>query len=289
MFNQESIKRHVYDRTGQELTVAAGQDIIAAFGEFVITNSEVADQIVGELPPAQGGSAAYNSQDLEYHIRGACHANIIHELIENRYGRAQPLDILDFGCGAGRLIKYFAFFDPKHRYRACEVNPHAVDLVKRVLPEVDSRRINSAPPTTFESESMDVVFAWSIWTHFSEAISRSWLEEVHRLLKPSGLALITLHTDELVERYGIEPQLVAKMKERGGDYSKIRETYDETGFCYWDAYPERARQFGIDNTTFGMAFVSVDYVKRKWTDLFDFKGSVVGAPRWQDVMILTKK
>ena len=259
------------------------------FKHHLMEHQECAEAVIGELPPERGGAAAYNSKDLEYHIGGVFQGNKLSREIEKFYGDKKPLDILDFGCGAARILRYFAYFKPEHTYHACEVNEEAVALTSRISEKIDARVIKSIPPSPFDDETMDVVYAWSIWTHYDEPTGRAWLEELHRILRPGGLAMITVHTDELVDRYGTEPQLVAKMKERGGHYNAILHEYKKTGFSFWKAYPASAKDVGIDNETFGMAFVSFDYIKENWSDLFELMDRVPGAPKWQDIAILKKR
>jgi len=289
MFTTESVINHVRKATGRTISGGDIQTVLNKFMGLAMSDPELARDLIGPLPDRSTGATAYNGFDLKYLVGGASQANRLSREIENIHGDRAPLDILDFGCGAARIIRYFPLFKPQHRYHACEVNEAAVEHAKEVSPLIDARVIPSAPPTSFDDQSMDVVYAWSIWTHFDEKLGRAWLEEVHRILRPGGCALITVHTDELVGRYGTEPKLVQRMKERGGDYEKIRAEYDEIGFCFWRAYPDEAQEHGIDNETFGMAFVSEDYIRKNWTDLFSLRCFREAAPKWQDLAILVKE
>lgn len=45
----------------------------------------------------------------------------------------------------------------------------------------------------FPDSAFDVVYGISVFTHLSRESERFWLAELHRLLKPGGLAVMTVH------------------------------------------------------------------------------------------------
>lgn len=288
MFQPDDVIAYTFEKSGRTLQNGSIWDVLKEYADLIKAEPELALALLGSQIKTSEATA-YNSRDLDYAVGGIFQANTLSREIEKAHGDRKSLDILDFGCGAARLLRYFLCFKPQHRYHACEVNKYAVNYVRKLSKNVDVRRIDSHPPSPFQSESMDVVYAWSIWTHFDAATGRAWLEEAHRLLRHGGCALITVHTDELVKRYGVEPKLVETMKARGGDYEKIYAEYQVSGLSYWRAYPQDARQYGIDNESFGMAFISNEYIRRNWSDLFDIEGVCTGIPHWQDVVILKKR
>jgi SAM-dependent methyltransferase len=46
-----------------------------------------------------------------------------------------------------------------------------------------------------KSESFDVIYCISVFTHLSEPLHYQWVEEILRLLKPGGLFIGTFHGD----------------------------------------------------------------------------------------------
>jgi cyclopropane fatty-acyl-phospholipid synthase-like methyltransferase len=51
-----------------------------------------------------------------------------------------------------------------------------------------------------EAELFDYVYAISIFTHLSERLHYSWIEELFRLLKPNGIIIFTTHGDLCAKR-----------------------------------------------------------------------------------------
>lgn len=290
MFDPQRIRDHVRDTTGRDLTYHSPPwRVLKEFGDLVKSEPALAPALIGPIPDKTTGATAFNSKDLDYLVGGLFQSNVVCREMFKVLDASAPLDILDFGCGAGRLLRYFLLFAPEHRYHACEVNAASLDFVHDLPGAVDTRQIGPQPSSPFADASMDAVYAWSIWTHYDEPTGRAWLEDLHRILRPGGCALITVHSDELVRRYGREPALVKKMQERGGNYREIMREYTARGFSFWRAYPESASEFGIDANTFGMAFISRPYIEKNWLDLFDLKTIVNGDPGWQDLVVLQKK
>ena len=60
--------------------------------------------------------------------------------------------------------------------------PHSISLVNGAL-----------PPLPYEACSFDLVFGISIFTHLSEHYQTAWIPELHRILKPGGLLLLSFH------------------------------------------------------------------------------------------------
>ena len=99
--------------------------------------------------------------------------------------------VLDFGCGAGRTLRHFVreatgceFYAMRYRQREHRVG---ADASVPAVPLLRQRRVSAAP---LPSASLDLVYAISVFTHLTTRWS-DWLLEVHRLLRPGGLALLT--------------------------------------------------------------------------------------------------
>src|SRR5713226_8933372 len=90
----------------------------------------------------------YSDGSLIYHLQsGLSDARQVSDAIEAHLTpREGGLSILDFGCGLGRLLRYFAQFAPEHRYWACDVNRGAVDWCAKAIAGVRAVNIAPAPP-----------------------------------------------------------------------------------------------------------------------------------------------
>ena len=107
-----------------------------------------------------------------------------------------PLDeiesVLDFGCGCGRVTRYWA--------TSTAPSPAATSARRRSTWCRDeprrSRRFERnalAPPLAFADESFDLVYALSVFTHLTAELQLAWRDELRRVLRPGGRLLVTTH------------------------------------------------------------------------------------------------
>jgi SAM-dependent methyltransferase len=103
-------------------------------------------------------------------------------------------DILDLGCGTGRLLLGQHVIEPWRRLVGVDVEPELVDWAREYLPAVASWRCGTpSPPLDLPPRSFDLIQVVSVFTHLPLGLQRLWLEEIHRLLRPGGWVLVTLH------------------------------------------------------------------------------------------------
>lgn len=290
MLNTELVLRRIAAAQGAPCE-ANGEPwrVLQTYFDLAKAREDLRPALLGFPLNEPGPVSAYNSRDADYLIGGLWDANLLAKHIA-KHARPGPCNILDFGCGAGRLLRYFLLFLPEHRYHGCDVNPAAIKWLSKTFSPATFATIPPKPMTAYPSASFDVIYAWSIFTHYNEALHLAWLAELRRMLQPGGLLLATIHNDTIVTRYGMEESLIARMRAAGGDYRKIVRAYRKRGFAFWRSYPKEARAHGIDHKTFGMAFISHDYVHARWQRGFDLiEIHTDAAPRWQDLVVLRAK
>lgn len=164
-----------------------------------------------------------------------------------RTGRAYP-DWLDFGCGCGRLARYVARLPEVGHLEGVDVDEDLVGWAARALPE--SGRFASMrpdPPLAFGDGAFDVVYAISIFTHYTEAEQLAWLDELRRVLRPGGLLIATTIAPALSAGF---PGLTARDRERLAEDGFLCVNADSS------AFNERA------------AFHSPDYLRTLWGKRF---------------------
>ena len=99
--------------------------------------------------------------------------------------------ILDFGCGAGRVIR--------HLPELTEAELHGIDYNEKLLGWCAENlhgtflRNELTPPLGLPDAHFDILYALSVFTHLREETQREWLREYARILRPGGLALISFH------------------------------------------------------------------------------------------------
>lgn len=98
-------------------------------------------------------------------------------------------DVLDFGCGCGRVARHLK--RQPWSLSGCDYNPGAVDWCRRHLPFMNAAANGLEPPAPYPDDSFDLVYAVSVLTHLTDALGRAWVSEWRRTVRPGGLLLIT--------------------------------------------------------------------------------------------------
>lgn len=113
--------------------------------------------------------------------------------------------ILDFGCGCGRVARHWAEVEGPEIY-GCDYNPDLVTWCAANLPTLRATRNHLAPPTPYVTGSFDLIYALSVFSHLDEPLQRDWLAEFRRLLRPSGLLVLSVLGEKLRHRLSAEEQ-----------------------------------------------------------------------------------
>ncbi len=93
--------------------------------------------------------------------------------------------LLDLGCGTGGLLRELRR-DGKWYGVGVDVNEHALDIARRQGIEVQCGELADL---RLPAASFDVVTLWEVIEHLPDPVGA--LSEIHRLLKPSGLILMS--------------------------------------------------------------------------------------------------
>lgn len=111
-----------------------------------------------------------------------------------KYKKLNNIAILDWGCGPGRTIRHLPeLMDASCSFSGTDVNTTSIDWCKKHLKGITFAENQLQPPLTYGASQFDIAYAISILTHLSEENQHKWLVELQRVLKPSGIFLVTTH------------------------------------------------------------------------------------------------
>ncbi len=100
--------------------------------------------------------------------------------------------VLDFGCGAGRVVRHALSEDPDGSYWGCDIDERSVEWMRANLaPPLQVFRSEEWPPTPMADGHFDLIYAFSVFTHLLDSWS-AWLLELHRLLARDGVLIVTV-------------------------------------------------------------------------------------------------
>jgi SAM-dependent methyltransferase len=148
----------------------------------------------GELPetPALNVRRVTGSDDFETFVLTGYtqHRHLMHFIAQHAPGAR---NILDWGCGAARVMRYFmrqdAFFPYGVDVDACNIKWCQEAFGKTG----EFRLIEPLAELPFAANAFDVAYGISVFTHLSQESERFWLRELHRVLKKGALAVMTVH------------------------------------------------------------------------------------------------
>jgi SAM-dependent methyltransferase len=105
--------------------------------------------------------------------------------------------ILDFGCSTGRVLRHFRSLAPGAELRGIEISNTYVTWARENLPApIVIAQGTVIPALPFGDDHFDLIYAGSVFTHIDE-FEETWLAELSRVLKPTGIAVLTFHPGRL--------------------------------------------------------------------------------------------
>jgi len=134
--------------------------------------------------------------------------------------------VLDFGCGAGRILRQLAAEAGEAELWGCDLDrPSIAWLRENLSPPFRFFASGEAAALPQEDGYFDLIYAFSVYTHFTDNWAE-WLLEHHRVLADGGLLLVTFLGEGVAEaltgepwdedRIGMNPLLHGKPWEEGG-------------------------------------------------------------------------
>lgn len=192
---------------------------------------------------------------------------------------------LDFGCASGRVLRHFCCQSEIEDLWGVDINGRHVRWLNDYLPpKLKIAHTHSIPYLPVADQSIDVVSAFSVFTHI-DTFETGWLAEIYRVLKPGGMCYLTVQNDDtwkLLQQAGENNGLLKRFMEIDPTFEEqLKSDIPQERRCYryTDLGPYRA-----------LVVHSNEYLKKTWGRFFDIleiKGKYHGY--MQSVLIGKKK
>lgn len=126
-------------------------------------------------------------------LKGGAQAKqaILNLLEKNGFDFNQFASVLDFGCGCGRVIRNWHNHTPD--LYGTDYNSELINWCQDNLAFCQFSINQLEPPLNYPNNTFDFIYALSVFTHLPKSLQLPWLEEVKRVLRPNGVAFITVH------------------------------------------------------------------------------------------------
>lgn len=112
-------------------------------------------------------------------------------LLENGVFLDRETKVLDFGCGFGRITRFWLREVAPESVVGADVNSELLAFARDGVPGCHFVQQAKMPPSGFENDQFDVIYAYSVFSHLPKNMISAWMEEFARILKPGGVLCVT--------------------------------------------------------------------------------------------------
>ncbi len=147
------------------------------------------------IPPAKLRFRVAESYSAREFIRigRSCAKMIAERIRESGVEMCPGTRILDFGCGCGRTITWLLRDYPDFEFHGVDVDSEAIEWCRTHLAGANFLVNRVLPPLPYSDCYFQIVYCLSVFTHLNEAMQDAWLSEQHRIIKPGGAIVLTIH------------------------------------------------------------------------------------------------
>jgi 2-polyprenyl-3-methyl-5-hydroxy-6-metoxy-1,4-benzoquinol methylase len=189
-----------------------------------------------------------------------------------KYGERinETTNILDFGCGWGRITRYFMRDVSHNNLHGADCFKEALDVAKTQNKWVSFHLTTPMPPTDYNSSMFDIIYLFSVFSHLSEDIHLKFLEEFHRILKPGGLLVATTRPRQfmlLLRKLEEKRQISGQEEGVTTSFANTKhylELYDRGDFCHSPS----GGGGPLEPSFYGESCIPEKYVRLHWSKWF---------------------
>lgn len=206
-------------------------------------------------PPSHLRLRVHGDEEAEqFGFVGKVVAKTIQTAIDALPIESESMEVLDFGCGCGRVLAPLSQMSPAHRYSGTDIDAEAIGWCQENLSELANFDTNDdRPPSRYEADSFDLAYSISVFTHLPEDMQFEWLAELARVVRPGGYLLLTVHGDKVSDG----PAKKRRKLNKHGIYYSVSTSTDGLPDYYQTTY----------HTT--------DYIRSRWNEYFEIVDVVV--------------
>ena len=191
----------------------------------------------------------------------------------------------EMGCASGRVVRHVSCQTSANVW-CSDINLRHVEWIRQHLgDDIIPFHSVSLPNLPIEQNKMDMVTAFSVFTHIDD-FETMWLMELERILKPGGIAYLTIVTEDTWEKYkqGWIKNHFTGVADQMQDF-EINDALFEGSLTkekstFWWKGPDTY------NCT---VFHKKAYIEREWGRIFDVVEIIPEGHTYQDVVVLKKR
>lgn len=174
---------------------------------------------------------------------------------------------LDFGCGWGRLLRFFWKDVDEGNLFGCDTRRDVIELCESLDTRAELAVVDPLGPFPYPDSFFDGVLANSVFTHLPRQVHLHWMRELARVCKPRAVVCLTLEPRRFLDHVATIPATTTNAWER------------ELLRCQ-PSIQAHAAEFAAEGFTFlptiegqeavyGDAVCSAGFITRHWGEAFD--------------------
>ncbi len=197
-----------------------------------------------------------------------------------KYGKKPLVDsnLLDFGFGWGRMLRFFYKDMPVSQIFGCDPSDESMSYIEKLHLKGVFKQSEFIPETLPFDESFDLVFSSSVFTHLSEHTHLACLKAIANAMNPGGIAFITVRPPGFKER---NKAIIDYLAHYNMESSSPNEDY---------LFVPNENFIVKGHATYGHAVISKRYIHENWSKYFRVLDAKFQAfDPFQVVLVLEKK
>ena len=188
--------------------------------------------------------------------------------------------VYDFGGSTGRVFRQFYCQDEPKEVWSSDFKESSVNWCLRYLPSDIRVFLNTyLPQLPISDNYFDLVTAYSVFTHIDE-LETAWLLELKRILRPGGVAYLTIHDETTWQRLTVEPQLSPLV-------DAIRRAPNGLTANLNAAIPDGRAAFHFSQGSHynSNVFHSQEYIRANWGRFFEI-AEIIPTHHWEQAVVI---
>ena len=227
------------------------------------------------FPPAANIKRVIGDTSIERFAMGGAMIfhNLAAQLAEMGFGWSDFPNILDWGCGAGRLTRYLAA-ETGSRITGADIDADNIAWCRDAYPGASFELVPLRPPTGLADSAFDLVVGISVLTHLQEEDQFLWLAELRRITRSGALVFLSIQGPTQLAYNRFPPDI----------YRQIQQ----------DGYLNLSRDGALDAVVedkeyYRAAMHSRDYILRRWSAFFEVLSFEDAIAALQDFVVLRRR
>ncbi len=221
------------------------------------------------------------SNQLQYQMGGLTTYHQIDAIARHYAGSSLATvgTVVDWGVGCGRVVRHLLWSRLRltptpAKIIGLDIDEVNVEWCRANLSGISDQvrfELQSLEGFDLADGSVDLLYGISVFTHLSEYHQHRWLAEIRRVLRPGGLAIVTVHGEAVLYR---DPQALP--------------TPFVQRFGFFDGIPDAA--IGAERSDYYRAsYHSRAYIKKHWGSYFEILDVIVMANAFAQDFVVVRR